>query len=252
MLGVAQSVRQRLYVDAARVNGLGSLRGQPACTCCPAWPRSIAVQAAQLFGIAPADPGRPGVPRLRSGRAAAQLGRHDPGRLAAHLRRAVADGAHRCSCSRSPWSRPTSSPTRSPARRTAEKCPSARSAAPRRGVERRGTPADPTAVLEVRDLSVAVDDGPALVTGVSFSLRPGRVLGLVGESGCGKTMTARSLLGLLPDGVSVSGGSILWQGRELVGLPEQPAQRRPRPRDRDDLPGADGRPGPDVLRSPTS
>ena len=49
----------------------------------------------------------------------------------------------------------------------------------------------------------------------------GRVLGLVGESGCGKTMTARSLMGLLPDGVSVSGGSILWQGRELVGLSEK-------------------------------
>ena len=47
------------------------------------------------------------------------------------------------------------------------------------------------------------------------------MLGLVGESGCGKTMTARSLLGLLPDGVSVSGGSILWQGRELVGLSEK-------------------------------
>ena len=91
--------------------------------------------------------------------------------------------------------------------------------------EPQAAPADPTAVLEVRDLSVSVDDGPALVTGVSFALRPGRVLGLVGESGCGKTMTARSLLGLLPDGVSVSGGSILWQGRELVGLPEKRAQR---------------------------
>jgi peptide/nickel transport system permease protein len=82
-------------------------------------------------------------------------------------------------------------------------------------------PADPQAILEVRDLDVSVDDGPALVTGVSFSLQPGRVLGLVGESGCGKTMTARSLMGLLPDGVSVSGGSILWQGRELVGLSDR-------------------------------
>ena len=40
MLGVAQSVRQRLYVDAARVNGLGSLAGQPPCTCCRRWRRS--------------------------------------------------------------------------------------------------------------------------------------------------------------------------------------------------------------------
>ncbi|HEY9375669.1 MAG TPA: ABC transporter ATP-binding protein, partial [Jiangellaceae bacterium] len=73
-------------------------------------------------------------------------------------------------------------------------------------------------VLDVRDLTVAVDDGPALVTGVSFQLGAGRVLGLVGESGCGKTMTARALIGLLPDGVSISGGSIGWQGSDLVGL----------------------------------
>ena len=98
--------------------------------------------------------------------------------------------------------------------------PPAPAAASRRA-DRATAPADPDAVLEVRDLSVAVDDGPALVTDVSFALRPGRVLGLVGESGCGKTMTARSLMGLLPDGVSVSGGSIRWQGRELVGLPEK-------------------------------
>ncbi|WP_249522558.1 ABC transporter ATP-binding protein [Modestobacter marinus] len=75
--------------------------------------------------------------------------------------------------------------------------------------------------MEVADLTVAVDDGPELVTGVSFALQPGRVLGLVGESGCGKTMTARSLLGLLPDGVSVTGGSIRFAGRDLVGLSER-------------------------------
>ncbi|MGY1739061.1 ABC transporter ATP-binding protein, partial [Geodermatophilus sp. SYSU D00684] len=85
--------------------------------------------------------------------------------------------------------------------------------------------ADPEAVLDVRDLTVSVDDGPALVTGVSFSLRQGQVLGLVGESGCGKTMTARSLMGLLPDGVSVTGGSIRWQGRELAGLAEAELNR---------------------------
>jgi peptide/nickel transport system permease protein len=85
------------------------------------------------------------------------------------------------------------------------------------------TPADPASVLEVRNLTVSVDGGPQLVSDVSFSLRPGRVLGLVGESGCGKTMTARSLLGLLPDGVSVTGGEILWQGRDFVGLSEKQA-----------------------------
>ena len=100
MLGVAQSVRQRLYVDAARVNGLGSLRGQPAARAAAAWRPSIAVQAAQLFGIGLLI--QAGLAFLGFGPAepAAELGRHDPGRLAAHLRRPVADGAHRCSCSR--------------------------------------------------------------------------------------------------------------------------------------------------------
>jgi ABC-type oligopeptide transport system ATPase subunit len=56
---------------------------------------------------------------------------------------------------------------------------------------------------------------------VDFSVPAGKTLGLVGESGCGKTMTARSLLGLLPDGVGVTGGSIWFEGRDLVGLSER-------------------------------
>ena len=76
-------------------------------------------------------------------------------------------------------------------------------------------------LLDVRDLTVAVADGPALVTGVSFALPPETVLGLVGESGCGKTMTARALPGLLPEGVEVTGGSVWFAGRDLAGLPEE-------------------------------
>jgi peptide/nickel transport system permease protein len=96
-----------------------------------------------------------------------------------------------------------------------------RPARPARLTAGNSAPADPANVLEVRDLDISVDGGATLVSGVSFALRPGTVLGLVGESGCGKTMTARSLMGLLPDGVSVSGGSILWQGRDLAGSPER-------------------------------
>ena len=81
------------------------------------------------------------------------------------------------------------------------------------------------ALLEVRDLTVSVADGPALVTGVSFALAPGAVLGLVGESGCGKTMTARALLGLLPEGVAVTGGSVWFADRGLAGLPERSCGR---------------------------
>jgi peptide/nickel transport system permease protein len=84
-----------------------------------------------------------------------------------------------------------------------------------------GPARDADALIEVRDLTVSVADGPGLVTGVSFALRPGAVLGLVGESGCGKTMTARALLGLLPEGVAVTGGSVRFAGRDLAGLPER-------------------------------
>lgn len=75
--------------------------------------------------------------------------------------------------------------------------------------------------LSVRNLSVGVDNGVRLVTDVSFDVEQGTVLGLVGESGCGKTMTALSLLGLLPSGVSVTGGQILWNGRNLAATTDK-------------------------------
>ena len=58
--------------------------------------------------------------------------------------------------------------------------------------------------------------------GVSFSLFPGETLGLVGESGCGKTVTALSILKLLPAPPSeIEGGSILFRGRDLVPLSDR-------------------------------
>jgi len=69
--------------------------------------------------------------------------------------------------------------------------------------------------------SVGAGKGVRLVTDVSFDVEPGTVLGLVGESGCGKTMTALSLLGLLPSGVSVTGGQILWNGKNLAAATEK-------------------------------
>jgi peptide/nickel transport system ATP-binding protein len=77
-------------------------------------------------------------------------------------------------------------------------------------------------LLEVRNLSVELQThrGPALaVRDVSFTLERGESLGLVGESGCGKSITVMALMGLLPENARVS-GSILFEGRELVGLPE--------------------------------
>ena len=77
-------------------------------------------------------------------------------------------------------------------------------------------------LLDVRDLRVTLPtaQGPAqALRGVSFALERGGTLGLIGESGCGKSMTALALMGLLPEGAGVS-GSIRFEGRELTALDE--------------------------------
>jgi peptide/nickel transport system ATP-binding protein len=78
-------------------------------------------------------------------------------------------------------------------------------------------------LLEVKDLHIGLQTqrGPAeAVRGVGFSLERGETLGIVGESGCGKSITVMSLMGLLPATAKV-GGSIRFDGTELVGLPER-------------------------------
>ena len=75
-------------------------------------------------------------------------------------------------------------------------------------------------LIEVDNLGVRLNTsrGPAqAVRGVSFALKRGETLGLVGESGCGKSVTALALMGLLPDSAVIS-GSIRLDGGELVGL----------------------------------
>ncbi|MCC6209900.1 MAG: dipeptide/oligopeptide/nickel ABC transporter permease/ATP-binding protein [Burkholderiales bacterium] len=86
-------------------------------------------------------------------------------------------------------------------------------------------PAAEDALLAVRDLTVAAPGGAELLSGVSFHLRRGETLGLVGESGCGKSITAAAIMGLLPAGVGVASGSIRLGGAELVGLPESELRR---------------------------
>ena len=78
-------------------------------------------------------------------------------------------------------------------------------------------------LLEVTDLRIALNTarGPAdALRGVSFALERGQTLGLIGESGCGKSITALALMGLLPEGAKVS-GSIRFHGRELTTLDEE-------------------------------
>ena len=81
-------------------------------------------------------------------------------------------------------------------------------------------------ILEVSDLEVefAVDDGKIKVLdGVSFKVAPGQTLGIVGESGCGKSVTSLAIMGLLPrPHGQVVAGSIRFQGEELLAM--QPDQ----------------------------
>ena len=78
------------------------------------------------------------------------------------------------------------------------------------------------ALLEVKDLNIHLRTRRGQVRAVrdvGFSLERGQTLGLVGESGCGKSITALALMGLLPDQARVT-GSIRLNGQELLGLPE--------------------------------
>jgi peptide/nickel transport system ATP-binding protein len=82
-------------------------------------------------------------------------------------------------------------------------------------------------LLEVQDLSVRfdTDDGPVhAVDRLSFALEQGEVLGIVGESGCGKSVTCMSLVRLLPETAHVS-GSVRFEGTDLLTLPMRRLRR---------------------------
>ncbi len=73
-------------------------------------------------------------------------------------------------------------------------------------------------LLDVRGLTVGIGrNGYRLVDGISFNLKAGETLGIVGESGCGKSLTSLALMGLLPEGLSAS-GAILFGGVDLLTL----------------------------------
>ncbi len=73
--------------------------------------------------------------------------------------------------------------------------------------------------LEVSGLTIDIS-GRRVVDGVSFAVPDGARVGLIGESGSGKSLTALAILGLLPDGAEAS-GSVRWNGRELIGMPDR-------------------------------
>ncbi len=80
-----------------------------------------------------------------------------------------------------------------------------------------------TAMLAIEDLKVAINDENVL-RGVSLAVQPGEVRGLVGESGAGKSMLGRAVLGLLPANAAITAGHISFEGRDLLQMPE--AERR--------------------------
>ncbi|MFG2497062.1 dipeptide/oligopeptide/nickel ABC transporter permease/ATP-binding protein [Streptomyces sp. NPDC048441] len=84
-----------------------------------------------------------------------------------------------------------------------------------------------TPVLTVSDLAIGFDarhGGVDIVDGISFHVRPGEVLGLVGESGCGKSLTALTVMGLEPKGARI-GGHVTFNGEQLIDMPMR-ARRR--------------------------
>ena len=77
------------------------------------------------------------------------------------------------------------------------------------------------ALLEVKDLrtSFRTEDGVVrAVEGINFSVEKGQTLGIVGESGCGKSVTCLTIMGLNPKRNTVTGGEALWKGTDLLSM----------------------------------
>jgi oligopeptide/dipeptide ABC transporter ATP-binding protein len=83
-------------------------------------------------------------------------------------------------------------------------------------------------LLSIQDLTVAfpTDEGPAYaINHLSLDIQPGEVLGLVGESGCGKSMTSLAILRLVPGTGYIAGGKVQFGGQNLLSLPPEEMRR---------------------------
>jgi peptide/nickel transport system ATP-binding protein len=86
-----------------------------------------------------------------------------------------------------------------------------------------------TPIVDVRDLRLTIntDEGAAkILDHIHFSLERGRILGIVGESGCGKSTIIRAIIGTLPAGVQVEAGTIRFDGEDLLALNEHELNTR--------------------------
>jgi peptide/nickel transport system permease protein len=233
ILGQAKSLHSQLYVDAAKVDGVSTV-GISLRHVLPGLTNTIVVQSALIFavgmliqaGLAFIGFGPP-IPQPSWGGMIQGASQHvydapwlmvPTGAVLALT--VLAANAIGNALGKSPNATASHLPSAAARRQRATAVAAIAAAAPSAD-----TPAGKD-TLSVRNLSVGVDSagagkGVRLVTDVSFDVEPGTVLGLVGESGCGKTMTALSLLGLLPSGVSVTGGQILWNGRNLAAATDK-------------------------------
>ena len=76
-------------------------------------------------------------------------------------------------------------------------------------------------ILQMRNLTTQIPTKRGVLTAVddvSFSLQPGEIFGMVGESGSGKSMTCRSILQLVPSPGKITGGEVIYRGRDLLQL----------------------------------
>jgi peptide/nickel transport system ATP-binding protein len=105
--------------------------------------------------------------------------------------------------------------------------------------------------LSVERLSIDVGGGASrrrVVEELSFALYPRRTLCIAGESGSGKSLSSLAIMGLLPKAASVPSGAILFDNRDLLGLPERATTARQA--HRHDFPGADDLAEPAADRRP--
>ncbi len=76
-------------------------------------------------------------------------------------------------------------------------------------------------LLKVEGLTTRLHNGARIVDDISFSIKQGETFALLGESGCGKSMTALSLMRLLPDGIHIASGAVSLGGEDILALPER-------------------------------
>ena len=80
-------------------------------------------------------------------------------------------------------------------------------------------------LLQIKDLTIGFESGQKAVTQVSLSIEQGETVALVGESGCGKSMLCRSILGILPSSAYIEQGKIVLEGQDMVGMKERQLQK---------------------------